>query len=48
MLTGKGKGAQTFALSYHIKTSNLRSFFQAKTIRMTTVRPAAEAAEVGL
>jgi hypothetical protein len=48
MLTGKGMGAKAFTLSYHIKTSNLWSFFQAKTIRMTTVGPAAEAAEVGL
>ena len=41
-----GKGAQTGALSYNIEASNLWSFFQAKTIRMTTVRTAAERAEL--
>lgn len=41
-----GKGAQTAALSYNIEASNLWAFFQAKTIRMTTVRTAAEALEV--
>ncbi len=40
-----GKSAQTSALSYNIEASNLWAFFQAKTIRMTTVRTAAEAAE---
>ena len=43
-----GKGAQTLALSYNIEASNLWAFFQAKTIRMTTVRTAAEEAELGL
>jgi hypothetical protein len=38
-----GKGAQTAALSYNIEASNLWSFFQAKTIRQTTMRTAAEA-----
>ncbi len=42
------KSAQTAALSYNIEASNLWAFFQAKTIRMTTVRTAAEAAEIGL
>ncbi len=37
-----GKGAQTEALSQNIEASNLWAFFQAKTIRMTTVRTAAE------
>ena len=37
-----GKGAQTDALSKNIEASNLWAFFQAKTIRMTTVRTAAE------
>ena len=37
-----GKGAQTAALSYNIEASNLWSFFQAKTIRQTTMRTAAE------
>jgi hypothetical protein len=41
-----GKSAQTAALSYNIEASNLWSFFQAKTIRLTTVRTAAEAAEL--
>jgi hypothetical protein len=41
-----GKGAQTAALSYNIEASNLWAFFQAKTIRLTTVRTAAEAAEL--
>ena len=43
-----GKSAQTSALSYNIEASNLWAFFQAKTIRMTTLRTAAEAAEVEL
>jgi hypothetical protein len=42
------KSAQTAALSYNIEASNLWAFFQAKTIRMTTVRTAAEAAEMEL
>lgn len=37
-----GKGAQTSALSYNIEASNLWSFFQAKTLRQTTMRTAAE------
>src|SRR3977135_4188348 len=37
-----GKAAQTNALANHIEASNLWSFFQAKTIRQTTVRTAAE------
>lgn len=41
-----GKGAQTAALSLNIEASNLWSFFQAKTIRMTAVRTAAEALEI--
>lgn len=42
------KSAQTSALSYNIEASNLWAFFQAKTIRMTTLRTAAEAAESDL
>lgn len=42
------KSAQTAAISYNIESSNLWAFFQAKNIRMTTVRTAAEAAEVEL
>ncbi len=43
-----GKGAQTLALGQNIEASNLWSFFQAKTIRMTVVRTAAEEVELGL
>lgn len=43
-----GKGAQTSALSFNIEASNLWSFFQAKTVRSTTLRTAAEALEVEL
>jgi hypothetical protein len=42
------KSAQTSALSSTIEASNLWSFFQAKTIRMTTVKTAMEAAEMEL
>jgi hypothetical protein len=41
-----GKSAQTSALSLNIEASNLWSFFQAKTIRLTQVRTAAEIFEV--
>ena len=41
-----GKGAQTAALSQNIEASNLWNFFQAKTIRSTTLRTAAEALEI--
>ncbi len=41
-----GKSAQTIALSQNVEASNLWSFFQAKTIRMTVLRTAAEEAEV--
>jgi Domain of unknown function (DUF4337) len=37
-----GKSAQTEAISANVESSNLWAFFQAKTIRMTTVRTAAE------
>lgn len=40
-----GKSAQTQALADHIDASNLWSFFQAKTIRQTTMRTAADAVE---
>jgi len=42
-----GKGAQTGALAYNIEASNLWAFFQAKTIRQTVLRTAAEQAEAG-
>ncbi len=38
------KSAQTSALSYNIEASNLWSFYQAKTIRMTMVQTMAESA----
>jgi hypothetical protein len=43
-----GKASQTEALSRNIEASNLWSFFQAKTIRMTTLRTAAEQLELQL
>src|SRR3712207_8646367 len=41
-----GKGAQTDALGRNVEASNLWSFFQAKTIRQTAVRTAAETLEL--
>ena len=41
-----GKSAQTDALSYNVEASNLWAFFQAKTIRKTTMETAAEQMEV--
>jgi hypothetical protein len=41
-----GKSAQTAALAYNIEASNLWAFFQAKTIRQTTLRTAAEQTEI--
>ena len=38
------KSAQTEALSRNVEASNLWAFFQARTIRQTTLRTAAEAA----
>jgi hypothetical protein len=43
-----GKGAQTQALGLNIEASNLWAFFQAKTVRMTTVKTAAEAGTLEL
>ncbi|MGH8632861.1 MAG: DUF4337 domain-containing protein [Burkholderiales bacterium] len=43
-----GKSAQTAGLGQHIEASNLWAFFQAKTIRMTTLRTAAESLETDL
>jgi ABC-type multidrug transport system fused ATPase/permease subunit len=40
-----GKAAQTNALSLNIEAANLWSFFQAKTIRQTVLRTAAEQTE---
>lgn len=41
------KSSQTNAISDNVEASNLWAFFQAKTIRMTVVRTAGEAAELG-
>src|SRR5471032_1941517 len=41
-----GKSAQTAALSDNVEASNLWAFFQAKTIRMTTIRTAAEQMQI--
>jgi Domain of unknown function (DUF4337) len=38
-----GKSAQTAAISENVQASNLWAFFQAKTVRVTAVRTAAEA-----
>ena len=43
-----GKGAQTEALSSNVEASNLWAFYQAKTIRKTTMDTAAEQMEVDL
>ena len=43
-----GKAAQTEALTRNIEAANLWSFFQARTIRQTNVRTAAEAAALDL
>lgn len=40
-----GKSAQTNSIAKNVEASNLWSFFQAKTIRMTTLRTAAEQTE---
>jgi hypothetical protein len=37
-----GKSAQTAALSYNVEASNLWAFYQAKTIRQTTLQAATE------
>ncbi|MCV9940630.1 DUF4337 domain-containing protein [Boseaceae bacterium BT-24-1] len=43
-----GKSAQTEALNRNIEASNLWAFFQAKTVRMTAVRTAAEGLQTQL
>src|SRR5450830_1232551 len=40
-----GKSAQTAALDFNVEAANLWAFYQAKTIRMTTLRTATEAFE---
>jgi hypothetical protein len=41
-----GKSAQTAAISSNVEAANLWAFFQAKTIRMTAVRTAAESLSI--
>src|SRR5579859_5423349 len=41
-----GKGAQTEAIAKNVEASNLWAFFQAKSIRRTTVQTAAEQAKL--
>src|SRR5882757_29264 len=43
-----GKGAQTESIAKNVEASNLWAFFQAKTIRRTTVQTAAEQAKLNL
>ena len=43
-----GKGAQTTALNINIEAANLWNFFQAKTIRGTVLKTAAEELELSL
>src|SRR6195256_2589237 len=43
-----GKGAQTESISKNVEASNLWAFFQAKSIRRTTVQTAAEQAKLTL
>src|SRR5207249_1255798 len=43
-----GKSAQTEALDANLQASDLWAFFQAKTVRLTTLRTAAELASIDL
>src|SRR6201987_3792367 len=43
-----GKGAQTEAIAKNVEASNLWAFFQAKSIRRTTVQTAAEQAKLAI
>ena len=43
-----GKGAQTESISKNVEASNLWAFFQAKSIRRTTVQTAAEQSKLSL
>jgi Domain of unknown function (DUF4337) len=43
-----GKGAQTESIGKNVEASNLWAFFQAKSIRRTTVQTAAEQAKLGI
>jgi hypothetical protein len=41
-----GKSAQTSAITYNVASNDLWAFFQAKTIRMTVLRTAAEQTQI--
>jgi hypothetical protein len=43
-----GKSAQTDGISYNVESANLWAFFQAKTIRKTTLETAAEQTDIDL
>jgi hypothetical protein len=43
-----GKSAQTNAIGYNVEAANLWAFFQAKTIRITTLRTAADTRKLDL
>ena len=43
-----GKGAQTESISKNVEASNLWAFFQAKSIRRTTVQTQADQAKLSL
>jgi hypothetical protein len=43
-----GKSAQTSALSFNVEASNLWAFYQAKTIRQTTLQAAADLLKIEL
>jgi uncharacterized protein DUF4337 len=43
-----GKSAQTEALNANVQASDLWTFFQAKTVRLTTIRTAAELSRIDL
>jgi hypothetical protein len=43
-----GKGAQTESIAKNVEASNLWAFFQAKSIRRTTVQTAADQGKLGL
>src|SRR6266478_2324042 len=43
-----GKGAQTESISKNVEASNLWAFFQAKSIRRTTVQTAADQGKISL
>ncbi|MCC7017026.1 MAG: DUF4337 domain-containing protein [Rhodospirillales bacterium] len=43
-----GKSAQTAGISYNVEASNLWAFFQAKTIRITTLRTAVDTRKIDI